>query len=260
MKTMHTIIKLALTFGLVALFWACEQEAINDLQGTEEAVTATEVQDGTKIWEELDVLHAQVQEELNAIPLPENPMNQKIPNPFLPLILTNELPVGPIEKLDVRSYKGDPRVSVDWTEGADLRLIYGYAHNDYYEMNMWSHNYGNEGFIRMYFTPQNDNINSGGCGADQYYRFLIERLDGNNWITVKDESGTLKGRYYTFGSWDMSEVEGTGSIWYYIPNNEQRNKWYRLTIYGRTLGCPNEIDSWRYMTSNQYFQKFDPGF
>ncbi len=263
MKITHNIVKLALTFGLVAFFWACEQEAINDIQGNEEAVSS-EAQDETRIWEELDILHAQVQEELNTLPLPENPSFEKIPNPFLPLIHLYELPYGPVENVNVRAYKGDPSVRVDWLEDADLRYINATSSKDdrgreYYEIDIRSHNFGDKGLIYMSFDPYNDNVWSGGCVSERHYRFLVQRLEGETWVTLKDESETLPIRYFPIGDATMSEIVGDGNLSYFITDNEQRNKWYRLTVYAYA-NCPGEPAEWRYTSSHQYFQKFDPGF
>ncbi len=259
MKIIFKFIRPILVSCFVLIFFACEQEPVNEtVVGVEEAITASEVKDESKIWQELEVIHTQVQEKLNALSLPENPVNEKIPNPFLPLIQVNAYGSGNAVNITSRSYGG-----TTWFERSDYKRVDGestksehWPNHEHYEMYIGVANYGDHGYIRPNFDI---NVYNQNHKNPRHYRLVIERLDGSTWVPVIDKSGTITPQYWTEGNHgDALYLGDSDYVHYKIEDNNQRNKWYRCTIYGY-VDYPNE-SVWRHITVSAYLEKFDPGF
>ncbi len=265
MKIIFKLIKPILASFFVLIFIACDQESLNEEEGGAEEVINAETKDEAEIWQELDVFHAEVQEELNAMALPENPLAEKIPNPFLPLIQVNELASGNALHIESRSYDGG-----GWFERSDYKRVDGEAteapkvvffgdDDAYYEMAIRLSNYGNEGTVRLVFEP--DHLTNQYNYNNRQYRFVLQRLDGSNWVTVLDKSGVIEPEYWTQSAADPNlSLHFLDDVYerYVITDNNQRNKWYRATVYGY-VDYPNE-SVWRHITVSAYLEKFDPGF
>lgn len=237
----------------VLLLHSCQDDSLDENFLPDQINNETSQNTGDpKIWKDLDIVHSELQKELDA-KFKEN-INKAIPNPFLPLIQANSLPSG--NALNVVPRSG-------WLERNNWKRVDGVSTNslhwpnsEHFEMNFFMGNYGEKGYIRTNFYA---NVYNQNHKNPRYYRFVVQRLDGSNWVSVVDQSGVVEPKFWTNGNNGDQLYTADGAYNHFeILDNNQRNKWYRVIIYGY-VDYPNE-GVWRHIEGSVFMEKFDRGF